>query len=139
MQHVLTHVSCWSQVCQSLTRTFIHSAIDACPNHLQCVSMKRTLEVVYNSMERSRKIFAPEHYWHGCPYCSAAGLSWNEWCSFATVFQNEDSDNQYHCCQPCLSNIMHKHWDLLRWWRWNGEGDSQEQFATSPFHSHQFL
>ena len=134
--------------CQSLTCTSIYSAIDACPNHSQCViflkhllqvKMKRTHHDVYNPMERSSKIFAPEHYWEGCPYCTRNSLSWSEWSRFTTVFQSAESNNEYQCCKTCFKNIMHKHWDILRWWRWDGEGDSPEQFATSPCHSHHFL
>ena len=148
MQHVLTHVSCWSQVFQILTCTFIYSAIDECPSHLQCViflkhllqvKMKRPHPDVWGPLERSSKTFAPEHYWEGCAYCERRALAWSEWNRFATAFQGERSNNEYQCCKFCLRDIMENHWELLRRWRCNGEGDSQEQFATSPFHSHQFL
>ena len=140
MQHVLTHVSCWSQVCQSLTCTFIHSAIDACPSHSSTLchlahisssaNMKRKAEGE-NPWERHKKIPVPPAWPAGCPHCNKTALSWNEWACYCTVLQDSHSDNLYWACPDCFRKVIQKHYWQLRWWRWSGEGDSQEQFATS--------
>ena len=30
----------------------------------------------------------------------------------------------YECCKPCLRHFMEQHWPVIKWWKWNGEGDA---------------
>ena len=87
-------------------------------------NMKRPRDDADWRQQRCTKILAGSSYWDGCPYCNRRQLSYNEWASFATNFQNKESEECYECCKSCLRDFMEKHWAIIKWWKWNGEGDA---------------
>ena len=92
--------------------------------------MKRTAEWA-NPLERCRKIPVPPAWPAGCPHCSKTHLSWNEWGCYCTILQDDESENMYWSCRSCMRVTMQKHYQFMKWWKWGGEGDPQEQLATS--------
>ena len=71
--------------------------------------------------QRCTKILTGVSFWQGCPYCNRRQLSYNEWASFATSFNPKET---YECCKPCLRHFMELHRPVIKWWKWNGEGDA---------------
>ena len=129
------HIQPSCNACPSHSSTFLHLALTST---LQHTCMKRKAEWA-NPWERCRKIPVPPAWPAGCPYCSKTHLSWDEWGCYCTILQDDESENMYWSCRSCMRVTMQKHYQFMKWWRWGGEGDPQEQLATSPFHSHQLL
>ena len=85
-----------------------------------CFNMKRPREEDANC-GRGSKIQTGSSYWSGCPWCHRQKLSYREWAAFSTNFNPKET---YECCKPCLRHFMEQHWPVLKWWKWNGEGDA---------------
>ena len=121
------HIQPSCNACPSHSSTFLHLALTST---LQHTCMKRKAEWA-NPWERCRKIQVPPAWPAGCPYCSKTHLSWDEWGCYCTILQDDESENMYWSCRSCMRVTMQKQYQFMKWWRWGGEGDPQEQLATS--------